>query len=420
MHKSKPVSPEHKEFLAAILEEQNDPAETATFVAAILGEEHPGQAAGERERCRADHSHEGWFGAILNGFSEVADPFAPVTLRDGYNPDEPRDWRGRWTAGGAGGGSNLPNRRSTSGAAAGELMAQLPGESADEVRQRIDRELAPKGPTPTDERTSRADANSVMFRMRKFASKDGTKTFDARFTGFDKHGNVLLKKASGETIAVSPEQFNGEDSKFSEKDTKFLQHLEDLQKDKGFMAGLKAKPDNVHVDSTGIKGDENRQQWEEQVIRNIGMLSELPSGQDLLDDAKHLGKPITIKPNLTGSDNSSHGSTVFYNPERAIGAKSDLGKERPPFIGLGQELFNAMASYSRGTAFQTKTQRENSGLSASEPLRRDYNETIKDQDRLNELTRRYPDRGAYPGWGRKAVGGRTKKLPPGQLDGLYP
>ena len=71
------ASPSHDEFLAAILGE-DDPADTAAFVATILGECEPASTA----------------------------MFADV-LRE-YNPDEPRDERGRWTTGGTSSAAKLP------------------------------------------------------------------------------------------------------------------------------------------------------------------------------------------------------------------------------------------------------------------------------------------------------------------------
>ncbi len=69
-------------FLAAILGEP-DPAGAATFAAAIFDEDDPAIAAGGGERDAA---------------------FAAAILRE-YDPDQPRDERGRWTAVGTDDGS---------------------------------------------------------------------------------------------------------------------------------------------------------------------------------------------------------------------------------------------------------------------------------------------------------------------------
>jgi hypothetical protein len=63
---------------------------------------------------------------------------------------------------------------------------------------------------------------------------------------------------------------------FGDKDAQFLNDLAKLGQDKGFVAGLKAKPNNVHLDSTGIKSADQIK-WEAQVIRDIGKLSTGPS-----------------------------------------------------------------------------------------------------------------------------------------------
>jgi hypothetical protein len=73
-------------FLAAILG-QPDPSGAAAFAAAILGEDAPASAAAAGDDRNA-----------------ASAAFAAAILRE-YDPDQPRDERGRWTADGADGGS---------------------------------------------------------------------------------------------------------------------------------------------------------------------------------------------------------------------------------------------------------------------------------------------------------------------------
>jgi hypothetical protein len=339
------ASPSHGEFLAAILDESN-PANTAAFAAAILDSRDPAGAAA--------------FAACILG-------------EHNFNPDEPRDERGRWTTG----GSN--------------------GKSEDELRKEAEKALGPTGPTPTDEDAARANANSKIFGMRKFTPKDGSTPFNAQFAGFDRNGNVLLKKASGEIVVADPNSYTGDGNNF-------LTELAKLGKDEGFRAGLKAMPPNVHLDSRGIAGSAaDKLQWEAQVIRDIGMLSELDSGKSLLETVRGQdgrGKEITIAP--TTGDNYAKGGTVHFNPDRTQGPQTQSkDRERPPFIGLGQEIYNALGNLSNKTA--TLLQRENDGLGFGQRLRGDYNRTIDDDARLKELTGRYSAGTSYSGWGTKPL-----------------
>ena len=244
----------------------------------------------------------------------------------------------------------------------------------------------PKTPT-VDESAARADDNSEIFGLRKFTGKDGRGKLDARFAGFDKNGRVLLRKAGEkDSFAADPKYFR-------DADKKFLADLAKLRDDKGFIAGLNAKPPNIHLDSTDAK-EADRPAWEADVIRNVGMLSELGRGRQVLDAAKEREREITITPTL--GDNHARGGTVNFNPGNTTGARTKSGNnERPPFIGLGQELFNAAANLSPGTA--PLAQREQNGLRVGQQLRVEYNQTIGDAERLKELTER------YPGWGTRAV-----------------
>ena len=100
---------------------------------------------------------------------------------------------------------------------------------------------------------------------------------------------------------------------------------------------------------------------------------------------------------------------MFFDPGRTKGAPTQSGNnERPPFIGLGQEIFNAMANLAGGTA--SLLQREENGLRIGQRLRVEYNKTIDDPKRLKELARRYPESKQYPGWGTKKVDERVLGL----------
>jgi hypothetical protein len=88
---------------------------------------------------------------------------------------------------------------------------------------------------------------------------------------------------------------------------------------------------------------------------------------------------------------------------------AESGNKRPPFIGLGQELFNAEGNLSRGNP--TAAEREEGGLRAGKQLRIEYNQTIEDPEKLKELSQRYPEPPAgYPGWGRKKADERVLGL----------
>jgi hypothetical protein len=83
-------SPGLDEFLA-IVRGDSDPAETAAFVAAITDKSHY-----DHEKSREGNgggntgiSHADWLNAVRYGFRE-----------HNFNPDEPRDEKGRWTADG--------------------------------------------------------------------------------------------------------------------------------------------------------------------------------------------------------------------------------------------------------------------------------------------------------------------------------
>ena len=220
--------------------------------------------------------------------------------------------------------------------------------------------------------------------------------------GFSDDGGILLKKAGED------KPFVADPKSFGDKDSKFIAELSKLRGDKGFIAGLKAKPDNIHLDSTNVKAA-NQLQWEAQVIRDIGKLGELEEGRGVLDAVKGLGKEITIKGHSTG-DNRAVSGDVYYDPGRTIGARSQSGdKERPPFIGLGQEISNAERNVSHPTL--NPAQREQRGLRVGQQLRTEYNEAIRDPVRRKELNDRYPDSpGGYPGWGTKEVDERVLDL----------
>ena len=335
------VSPSLDGFLAAILGKPSPPS-TAEFTTAILGECDPTTAAA----------------------------FAATILReDNFDPNQPRDERGRWTTG-------APHEKSD-----------------EELRREISKALAPKHPTPADDSAARADDKSRIFGKRTFTSSDGG-TVDARFSGFDDKGRVLLKTvADGKTFAVPLKRFSKKDK----------ESLDKLHQDKGFMAGLKAKPARVHLDSSRVKGADPLT-WEAEVVRDIGMLSELETGRWVLDEASTQFDEITVT-SLKPGDRDIHAEkgTVFFDPSRTKGAPTQSGNsERPPFIGLGQELYNAARNVSRDTA--TPGERERAGLRVGKKLREEYNDTIRNAKRHKELTER------YPGWGTKKVDARVLDL----------
>ncbi len=365
------MRPSREAFLAAILGEDRS-ASSAAFAAAILCERSLDESEDEKGRRTKAVSHEDWLDAVLHGASEGSDPFAADVLRE-YSPDQPRDDWGRWTTGGS------------------------DDERPEERRQEILRALTPKGPAPGDDRAAKPDANSAVFGMRKFTSRDGLRHFNAQFAGFDKHGHVLLKKAGqSETFVATPEYFSGEDRRF-------LADLAKLRGDQGFQAGWDAKPANIHLDSSGLHADK-KLAWEAQVIRDIGKLRDLESGKALLKSAEAQGKDITVQPrNPAEKDNFARGGTVHFDPEGTEGARARSGsKERPPFIGLGQELFNARANLLPGIPAPT-AQKEENGLRFGQQLRVEYNRTIDDAGRLKELTGRYSAGTPYRGWGTKKV-----------------
>ena len=82
-----------EEFVGAITGRPS-PADTAAFVAAITDRPNPDQTAMK---------------ALVKLLTQDQTPasraaLGAIAFREQYNPNEPRDWRGRWTTGGAGGG----------------------------------------------------------------------------------------------------------------------------------------------------------------------------------------------------------------------------------------------------------------------------------------------------------------------------
>ena len=296
--------------------------------------------------------------------------FAAILLE--YDPNQPRDWRGRWTTVGADDDSD----------------------SEAEIRRRLEKSLGGTAGTSADESAARADANSVIFGKRKLTPKDGSGPFETSFAGFDSKGNVLLQKDGGKPSVAYPQSF-------SDDGKQFLTDLAKLHDDEAFMAGLKAKPANVHIDSTGVK-DADQLKWEAKVVGDIGMLSELETGRKVLDAAKGREDKITITaPRRSTDDDRADGGTVYFNPGRTTGAPTASGKnDRPPFLGLGQEIFNAVGNLANKNA--TQGDRERAGLGIGKQLRQEYNGTISDPQRLKELTKRYSD------WGTKAVDADVK------------
>ena len=285
----------------------------------------------------------------------------------------------------------------------GDPSAKGPAGGSDEKNKNAEdiqsllRALGGKAPTSPNDTEAGANDNSVIFGERTFTDKSG-RTLQGRFAGFDDKGQVLIKRVSdGKMFAVPTENLGDADKQLFSK----------LQQDKGFMAGLKAMPANIHLNSSGIADPDRQMEWETEVVRDIGKLSELEKGRRVLGDVKVQRNEITIKP-PRGGDNSAAGGNVYFDPADTKGASAVSGKKRPAFIGLGQELFNAVAGLSRQPS--PWAQREEDGLRAGQKLRVEYNKTLDDPDRLNELNGRYPGSGTdpgHPGWGTKKVDERV-------------
>ncbi|MGO8690452.1 MAG: hypothetical protein ACLQLG_12590 [Thermoguttaceae bacterium] len=90
------ASPSLDSFLAAILDKP-DRASAAAFAVGVLDEGGSTQEGGTGATGR---SHEDWLDAILYGVHERSDAFGSDILRE-YDPNEPRDEKGRWTTGGS-------------------------------------------------------------------------------------------------------------------------------------------------------------------------------------------------------------------------------------------------------------------------------------------------------------------------------
>jgi hypothetical protein len=378
---------------------------TADFVAIVTGqrEYHPGEFAGDRVSLAAGHYREEWPNTGPFGGLESSDPFAAGGLREyNYNPDEPRDEKGRWTTGGSGsvwtkvlptGDPGAPDKPPPG--AAGKSEPSKGGDGYPDPKN-VGGFLAPD--TSADASATEADKDSAIFGMREFKTADQKHTMKAQFAGFDNEGRILLRpfERDGKKVAADAQGLvTADPNKFDDAGKKFLAEMAKLGQDEAFKAGLKAKPDNIHLDSRHAPGD--KMTWEADVIRGIGMLSELPTGQQILDDAKTKGaegKQVTISP--SEGDNFARGGDVHFNADRTTGARTETGdRERPPFLGLGQELSNAVSMLSPG--YKSTADRETAGLEAGRQLRSEYNATFDNPGRANDLSNK------YPGWGKHKV-----------------
>lgn len=104
--------------------------------------------------------------------------------------------------------------------------------------------------------------------------------------------------------------------------------------------------------------------FQNKTIRDLYMLSTLPSGKAMIDQLAASGKPVSIEPESDphnsfcapgfpwwdSSNGVGTGSTVKYNPEVAIWMYDDEGNKitSPPQLVLGHELIHALHN-SNGT-----------------------------------------------------------------------
>jgi hypothetical protein len=98
-----------EDFLAAILG-RRDPPSAAALAAVVLDE---GYSRDKPAGPAADISYEEFLDAILHGFR--GNSAAGILREYNFNPDEPRDWRGRWTTGGSDAGPGQGSRTTIGG-----------------------------------------------------------------------------------------------------------------------------------------------------------------------------------------------------------------------------------------------------------------------------------------------------------------
>ena len=113
------VSPSVDTFLAAILEDYcsaDDAAAAAAFAAALRGESDPVDTAAFAAQFSAKATLEKLPRSPTNFSVRATRHARRKILREyNFNPDEPRNWRGRWTTG----GSEAPGVCGTSGSPGG-------------------------------------------------------------------------------------------------------------------------------------------------------------------------------------------------------------------------------------------------------------------------------------------------------------
>jgi hypothetical protein len=111
-----------EEFLSIIRGDPR-PEATARFVAAIRGDGpvRPDEPLAEDHRPAQHVSHEDWLNAVLYGIHGPTHPdFAGGLREQHFNPEEPRDERGRWAADGSRDSQQQPSQPARPDASRGD------------------------------------------------------------------------------------------------------------------------------------------------------------------------------------------------------------------------------------------------------------------------------------------------------------
>ena len=166
------------------------------------------------------------------------------------------------------------------------------------------------------------------------------------------------------------------------------------KRDQQLIRGLQALPPNVSLNPEGLK-KANQPGWVEDVIADIGRLSELPSGKKVLDGIRdhNNGHAVTIVPRDPGQDNhaefrplSDRGSdvTVQYDPHDIKGDIVGGGKgdrTRPPYIALGKELSTAAKALFNTSSINSQRE-ETAAAEFDNGLRDEHNRALPAGEKL--------------------------------------